>query len=373
MASQQKWYDNKTLMFFLLLFLFPIGVIGIWLKKTTTQKKIAYSIAGFMGWIFVFPITLVIVVVILSPSKESENYYQFGNEAYNDGKYLEAVNYYKNVDKDYEFYDEAIKKQADAQKKYDKEQAEINAYKNQALKEIKINTAPIVQNNKPYSVILYDANLDVKGNDTTFTHQYKILLEDSVGTPYDTLTNWLAVSDTAFDYYINDIGMTLASSTNDNTTSELSSPPGYHNYVGNTRYGSWQTNNTGNPVWEFYGKYAFLRTMLGYNRPVYRGDYDDYYYNYRGRSSYYGQSLGAGKYAYGTRSDHATSLNPRNKFKSTVQTRVARSSSSKLTSMNSFRSSVSNRVSRSSSSSSISRSSSSRTSSYRGGSSSSGK
>ena len=370
MVTKQKWYDNRSLMFFLIMFIYPIGVIGIWLRNTTPVKKVVYSVVGFFTWIFVFPITLGIILLIVLPSKDSENNFQYGNEAFNNGEYMQAVNYYNNVESDYEFYNEAMKKKDEAQQKYNNQQATLKAYKTQALKEIKVNTASIIENKKPYSVLLYDADIEVNGTDSTFAHQYKIVLEDSIGTPYDTVTNWIQVSDTAFDYYINDIGMTLTSANN-NTVNEYSSPPGYNNYVNNTRYGSWQTNSSGNSVWEFYGKYAFLRTMFGFNQPIYRNDYYDYSDYYRGRSSYYGQSTGTGRYAYGTQSAHSSSLNPQNKFKSSVQGRVNRSGSRNVSSMNSFRSNVRSRTTRSSGT--ISRSSSSRTSSFRSGSSSSGK
>lgn len=60
-------------------------------------------------------------------------------------------------------------------------------------------------------------------------------------------------------------------------------------YVGNSNYGEWRTNSSGNSFWHWYGQYAFFSMMFG-NRPVY---YDSWstnrrpsYYHDRNRGAY---------------------------------------------------------------------------------------
>jgi len=371
---QRKWYENKTLLAILILFVYPIGVIGIWLRNTETPKKILYSILGFMAWCFIFPVTLVIILAIFTSSDNSRFDYEAGNGSMEIGDYAQAINYYRSVDKDYEHYAEAQQKIQEAEQKLAQQKAQLAAYRMQANNEVQKNTRQITMGKKPYSVLLYDAKIENVDSDSTFSHQYKVILEDAAGTPYDSVTNWIAVSDTTFDYYINDIGLSLISA-NDSVSNDYSSPPGYNNYVGNTRYGSWKQDSSGNSFWEFYGQYAFMRAMFGYSQPIYRYDYQDYRDYYRGSSSYYGTRTSNGNYRYGTQSRHASSLKPQSSFKRSVNSRINRSGTSRSTnSMSTFRSNTNNSISRSSrrsSSGAISRSSG-RSSSFRSGSSSRG-
>ena len=60
-------------------------------------------------------------------------------------------------------------------------------------------------------------------------------------------------------------------------------------YVGNSNYGEWRSNSSGNSIWHWYGQYAFFSMMFG-NRPVY---YDSWstnrrpsYYHDRNRGAY---------------------------------------------------------------------------------------
>ena len=91
---QRKWYENKTLLAILILFVYPIGVIGIWLRNTETPKKILYSILGFMAWCFVFPVTLVIILAIFTSSDNSRYDYEAGNNSMALGDYTQAITYY---------------------------------------------------------------------------------------------------------------------------------------------------------------------------------------------------------------------------------------------------------------------------------------
>jgi len=107
-------------------------------------------------------------------------------------------------------------------------------------------------------------------------------------------------------------------------SSETGKPAG-SSLVGNPNYGNWQTRN-GSSVWEWYGKYAMFRTIMGgpsyyhswhYNRPW--SYYNDYGYNSYGSSRYrnktakihqanqrqikqYGQQTGRKSSSYGNQS-----------------------------------------------------------------------
>jgi hypothetical protein len=133
----------------------------------------------------------------------------------------------------------------------------------------------------------------------------------------------------------NNMGMEIASKT-DGVVSKIPAPPGYNNYVGNEKYGQWRTGNDGTSFWEFYGQYAFMSNMLGLaGSLINRNGYYDYRNNYLGRAPYYG-ALPSGQPMYGTYSDHGRRANPSfhtrpgggTAFKSRVQDRVSRSSSS---------------------------------------------
>ncbi len=203
-----------------------------------------------------------------------------------------------------------------------------------------------------YSVILHDMDLE----ENTFSsdihkHQYKFILpaKDTTGGKIvrDSLSGWITVSEETFNKNLDNMGMELLSKSEDGKVSKIPAPPGYNNYVGNQRYGSWQTGSGGNSFWAFYGQYAFMSSMLGMmsSRPIYQSSYNDYNRSYRGSKPYYGSTSSTGQRAYGSGSAHSQAMNSKSRFKSNVSSKVARSSSGSYT-----------RSSRSSGSSSSSRS-----------------
>ncbi len=213
---------------------------------------------------------------------------------------------------------------------------------------------------KTYSVILHDMDLE----ENTFSsdihkHQYKLILpaKDTTGGKIvrDSLSGWITVSKEAFDKNLDNMGMELLSKNEDGKISKIPAPPGYNNYVGNQRYGSWQSGSNGNSFWAFYGQYMFMSSMFGMmsNRPIYRNSYNDYNRNYRGSKPYYGKTS-TGQRAYGSGSASSQAMNSKSRFKSNVASKVGRSGSGGY----SRSSGSSGRSSRSTGSSSRSRSSS---------------
>lgn len=186
---------------------------------------------------------------------------------------------------------------------------------------------------RDFSIILYDMDYDEKND--AYKHQYQILLERS--TP-DTLiekkTSWYTVSDELFNAHVNDMGMELVSKK-DGVLKKAVSPAGYSNYIGNKKYGHW-VERDGNRFWEFYGRYAMMRSIFNLTMmPVRYSYWDDYYSGYYGYGrTYYGPQNQSGQTVYGTNGSY--SKNPTNEgggawnsksnsFKDKVRSRVKQS------------------------------------------------
>lgn len=178
-----------------------------------------------------------------------------------------------------------------------------------------------------YSIILED----MKESGSIFKeylHKYKVTVGDKVH-----YTGWMKVSKPFYQQNASYLGMALLSKTPDGYV-KSPSPPGYQ-YVGNSRYGEWQRNSSGNSFWAFYGQYMFMSHMFGFNRPVYRNQYNTYS-DYRSNNRpYYGN-----KNQYGTNGTIAKKTN-----KSFFQRKMAKSRLAKQ----SFGQRVKQRIGRSSS------------------------
>ena len=194
-----------------------------------------------------------------------------------------------------------------------------------------------MEDKKNFTIILYD--MDIEGSlSETYKHKYKIITPpedtmDSLAKPKEKKTKWYEVSERFFNIHAKDMGMEIAAKV-DGKVRKQTAPPGYSNYVGNSQYGQWKTNNSGNSFWAFYGQYAFMSNMIGLmNGPVYRSNYRDYRSNYRGVRPYYG----SGSRKYGTFSSASKKMNPsfhqrvknNSNFKSRVNNSVSRSSSAR--------------------------------------------
>lgn len=177
-----------------------------------------------------------------------------------------------------------------------------------------------------FSIILHD--MDAQGNfSSTYYHQYEIIKGNTPETIDSEITDWKEVSEKEFNRLINDMGMEIAARDSTGKLTKSVAPPGYNNYVGNSRYGRWE-NRGGSSFWAFYGQYAFMSSMFRMaTYPVRR----DYYTDWRGSggSTYYGPG---GSY-YGSGSSYNRTKNPSSNwnsksstFKSRVRERASRSS-----------------------------------------------
>ena len=179
-----------------------------------------------------------------------------------------------------------------------------------------------------YSVLLADMNYDESKK--KYYHKYKIIIdksnpsEETEDKDFKVIdTDWKEVSVITFDKYQNDLGMTILSKE-DGVLKKNTIPAGYNNYVGNPKYGSWQTNSSGVSFWAFYGKYAFLRSVFGGSR-YYRNDYDYYRRNTYGRD-YYGRNRKYGTSTY--KNTNSTWASKPSSFKNRVNQNVKKSASS---------------------------------------------
>ena len=130
-----------------------------------------------------------------------------------------------------------------------------------------------------YSVILDD--MKEEGSFfNTYYHKYRIIMEDKA-----TETGWQEVRE---DYYRRNmpfLGMTIWVKKEGKET-EAVGPAGYE-YVGDRRYGRWQTNSSGQSFWAFYGQYMFMSALLG-RGPIYRDHYTTYTRSRSQNRPYYG-------------------------------------------------------------------------------------
>lgn len=188
-----------------------------------------------------------------------------------------------------------------------------------------------------YSIILED--MQEEGNFfKDYFHKYKLVYGEKSNADdtlsYQTLeTDWYQIEKDEYQKFYPYLGMVIASKTSDGKIDDSKYPPGYQ-YVGDSRYGRWRTDNSGNSFWEFYGKFALMSHVFGmFNRPVYRTDWNSYRDYRRTGRDYYGSGG-----VYGTNGSYTKTSKP-----DFYQRRVARERASK----SSFSQKVQQRVRRS--------------------------
>ncbi len=132
-----------------------------------------------------------------------------------------------------------------------------------------------------FSIILDD--MDERGTfSKTHYHKYRILQEGQSWT-----TDWIKVPKDYYKRYETFLGMTLASKK-EGQHNDTAGPAGY-NYVGDSNYGRWQRDSSGNSFWAFYGQYRLLSDLLGGSR-IYRRDYSTYQQYNRQNRPYFGRN-----------------------------------------------------------------------------------
>ena len=128
---------------------------------------------------------------------------------------------------------------------------------------------------------------------------HKYILEENGETKE---TGWEKVDASFYDANFEFLGMAILAKPygvfeKDQLTQ--AAPPGMA-YVGNSQYGEWKQDNTGNRFWSWYGKYA-LFSMLFNRRPSYYSynSWNGWNNNYRNQKPYFGKTQ-KGFQKYGT-------------------------------------------------------------------------
>lgn len=127
---------------------------------------------------------------------------------------------------------------------------------------------------------------------------------------HERLTPWYRVGEKIYNKYRSCLGMTVLAKKKDGTISDVPQPPAYQ-FVGDPRFGRWVTDQSGNKMWEWFGRYLVLSALIeatgditeGLLKRRHRVRYDDWYnytvYTRRGRP-YYGPRDYQGRPTYGT-------------------------------------------------------------------------
>ncbi len=145
------------------------------------------------------------------------------------------------------------------------------------------------------------ASFWVENSKEAYFHQY--ILEENGETKE---TDWEKVDASFYDANLEYLGMAILAKPYgvfEKDRLVQASPPGMA-YVGNSKYGEWKKDNTGNQFWSWYGKYA-LFSMLFNSRPSYfhYNSWNGWNNNYRNNRPYFGKTQN-GFQKYGTSGTH---------------------------------------------------------------------
>ncbi|AFM03878.1 hypothetical protein Fleli_1452 [Bernardetia litoralis DSM 6794] len=203
--------------------------------------------------------------------------YKMGTEEYKAENLDESLHFFAQIPPESPHYDDSKSKIAEISKKLEKEHkdTQLTKKRTEAYAEVKKQLSPYLNNKSSYSVILADSE------EANKKFKYTVVYQNGT-TPTTKTTDFLKVTDSTYDFFLDDVGMEILSNKGQQITQA-----GYSNYVGNSQYGTWKENDDGS-FWEFYGKYAMLSTLMNSNR-IYRDDYNTYNRYYRTSSRpYYG-------------------------------------------------------------------------------------
>ncbi|WP_457551710.1 hypothetical protein [Desulfobacula sp.] len=141
------------------------------------------------------------------------------------------------------------------------------------------------------------ASFFVEDSRQVYFHKY--VLEENGETRE---TDWEKVDESFYEANLEYLGMAILTKPygvfeQDRLTQ--AAPPGIA-YVGNSKYGEWKKDNTGNRFWSWYGKYA-LFSMIFNRRPSYYSynSWNGWNNNYRNTRPYFGKTQD-GFQKYGT-------------------------------------------------------------------------
>jgi len=136
--------------------------------------------------------------------------------------------------------------------------------------------------------------------DSKEAYFHKYMLEENGETKE---TDWEKVDASFYDANLEYLGMAILAKPygvfeQDRMTQ--AAPPGMA-YVGNSKYGEWKKDNTGNRFWSWYGKYAFFSSLFFFPPSYYSyNSWNGWNNNYRNSRPYFGKTRN-GFQKFGTR------------------------------------------------------------------------
>ncbi len=137
----------------------------------------------------------------------------------------------------------------------------------------------------------------VEDTDVHYFHKYFVVENGQTSE-----TDWTEVTEAFFLANVDNLGMDVESKPYGAFDSEKlthAAPPGM-GYVGNPRYGRWESDGSGGMYWNWLGPYLFYSTLFGSPARYGRGDWDTWNGSYRGSRPYYGGTSAAPR--WGSRS-----------------------------------------------------------------------
>jgi len=141
------------------------------------------------------------------------------------------------------------------------------------------------------------ASFWVAGSQAAYFHKY--MLEENGETRE---TDWEKVDASFYEANLEYLGMAILAKPYGLFEQDRliqAAPPGMA-YVGNSKYGEWKNDNSGNRFWSWYGKYAFFSSLFFYPPSYYRyNSWSGWRDGYRSRRPYFGKTQN-GFQKYGT-------------------------------------------------------------------------
>jgi len=157
-----------------------------------------------------------------------------------------------------------------------------------------------------FTVLLFD--MDQEGVfSKTYKHRYRVLKEKE-GKVVGVDTKWYNVSSSYFQQNQNNLGMEMAAKDSAGKVAQTIGPPGYTNYIGNSRYGYWgqvEGDTLADKFWYFTPENTYIRALLQLPAgKIYQKNHTEARGYYGRGFIYYGIIMSGGRRRYGTYGNH---------------------------------------------------------------------
>ncbi|MBL4651181.1 MAG: hypothetical protein JKY03_15735 [Aureispira sp.] len=156
-----------------------------------------------------------------------------------------------------------------------------------------------------FTILLFD--MDKEGVfSKVYKHRYRILKEKA-GKVVAVDTKWYNVPSSYFQQNQNNLGMEMAAKDSTGKIARTVGPPGYTNYIGNSRYGFWsgqKVDSLKTGFWNFNPEHTYIRTLLQLpTGKIYQKDHRTARSHYLRGFIFYGIITSGSRRRYGTYSN----------------------------------------------------------------------